>query len=72
VYPALLPKNLISFDVNRFIYFFLWVQFSLQCKGVGRVMHYTLFIFENFWTKFGLKLLFRIPNISENFARFVE
>ena len=28
------------------------------------------FIFEDFWTKFGLKLLFTIPSVLENFASF--
>ena len=41
-------------------------------KRIGRASVLYTFILENFWTKFGLKALFIIPSICENFLVFVE
>jgi len=48
-----------------FLSFFIEAQISLPYKRMGNQL-----ILENFFTKVGLKLLLRIPNILENFASF--
>ena len=48
---------------------FLIVQNSLPYKRMGRASALYAVILENFWTWFDLlKVLFRIPSISKNFA----
>jgi len=39
------------------------VQISLQYNSMGRTRVLYTFIVENFWTKVGLKVLFKIPTI---------
>jgi len=48
--------------VNRLLPFFLRVQISLPCR-VGTASALYTFIIEHFWTKFGLKALFKFPSI---------
>jgi hypothetical protein len=38
--------------------------------GTASKLH--TFILEDFWTKIGLKVLFRVPSISASFAAFVK
>ena len=70
VHPAVLLKNLIPVDVSRVYPFFLRVQISLPYRRMGRFSALYSFILENLWTKFCLKLLFRISSIWENFDSF--
>jgi len=57
-------KNFISIDANRFLFFFLRFQISLPFNEWGEPVHCVrTFILENFWTKVGLSVLFRIPSI---------
>jgi hypothetical protein len=53
-------ENLISIDVNDFLTFFLRVYISLPNERMGRDSVLYTFILENFWTKVGLKVFFRI------------
>jgi len=46
------------------------MQLPLPYKILGIANALYTFIFENFWTKFGLKMWFRIPSILENVAGF--
>ena len=53
-------------------YSFVWgsiYRFHIE-EWLQPVHH--LFIFEDFWTKFGLKVLFKIPTIWEHLTVFVE
>ena len=61
--PAAVLKNVISIDVSCFLSFFLRVQISLPCKRNGRASALHTFMLENFWTRDGLKVLFRIPSV---------
>jgi len=72
VHPTLLLKNLISTDVDHFLPFFLRVQISLPYKRIGKVSALHTCILENFSTKFGLKVLFRILSIWKIFLVIVE
>ena len=58
-------QNFFSVDVSRFLSFCLRVQISLPYKRM-RGASALYFILENFWTKVGLKVLFRIPSIWAN------
>ena len=68
--PAVLLKNFTSTDVNRFLFLFLWVQISLPYKRMGRANTVYTSIPENFWTTCSFKMLFRIPSVWANLARF--
>ena len=57
---------------QSFLSFFLSVQISLPYKRTGRVNALYTVMLGNFRTKFGLKVLFRVPSIWENFVTFVE
>jgi len=48
--------------------FFPGIQILLPYKRKGTASALCTFILENFWTKFGLKVLFRIPSIWTNFT----
>jgi hypothetical protein len=54
------------------IYPFLSFKVSLPYRRLRRDSALYTFIFENFWIKVGLKALFRIRNIWEKVASFVE
>jgi hypothetical protein len=47
-------------DVSCFLFFFIRVKISLPYKKNRRASKLHTFILENFWTKVGLKVLFRI------------
>ena len=70
LYPAVLLKNFISIEVNRLLSFSWRVRISLPYKRMGTASAFRTFIPEIFWTKVGLKVLFRIPSICANFASF--
>ena len=61
VYPSMLLKNFISFDVNHFYPFVMRFKFSLQYRRMAIALY--TFILEYFWAKVGLKLLFKILSI---------
>ena len=64
VYPAvLLKKNFISIHVNRLLSFCMRAQISLSCRRKRTASALYTFIVEDFWSKIGLKLLFRISNM---------
>ena len=67
MYPAVLLKNFILIDVNPFSSYFLRVQTSLRYKTMGEPVHYILCSW-NFWTKFGLKVLFIISILDVQLA----
>jgi hypothetical protein len=50
--------------------FFLRHQISLSYKRMGRASELYTFILQNFWVEDGLKVMFRIPSIRENFVSF--
>jgi len=68
VYPAVLLKILIFFDVSRFLSIFPGIQILLPYKRKGTASTLCTFILENFWVKFGSKAFFRIPSIGTNFT----
>jgi hypothetical protein len=70
MYPATLPKNVISIAVNRFLSFRLGIYISLPFRRMGTGSAFFTFILEDFWTKCGLKVLFRIPSIGAHFGSF--
>jgi hypothetical protein len=55
---------------QSFLSLLLRVQISLPYKGMGSTSPLYTFILANFWTNFGIKLLFRIQSVWENFASF--
>jgi len=60
-----------NLDVNRFYpFFFVRVQITLAYKRMWKAGAFYTEILKNLWTKIGLKVLFRIPNIWANFASF--
>jgi hypothetical protein len=67
VYPAVLLKKLISIDVSHF---FILLPEGPNFASMGRASAFYTFILEYFWTKVGLKVLFRIHSILANFANF--
>ena len=60
MYTAVLLINFISIS---FLFFFLRVQNSLPYRRMGTATALYTFILEDFWTKVGLKFIFRIPSI---------
>ena len=70
VYVAGPLKNFISIDVNHFLSFFLRAQIWFPCKRIWMATGLYTFIPEDFWTKVCLKVLYKIPSIWINFARF--
>jgi hypothetical protein len=50
--------------------FLLRPQISLPYKRMGRSSWLYTFVPENFWTKIGLKIMFRVPSIWEIYAYF--
>ena len=67
VYPAVLLKNFISIYVNRLLSFCMRAQISLSCRRMRTASALYTFIVEDFWSKIGLKLFFRISNMWEIF-----
>jgi len=53
--------------MSNFLSSFLRVRISLQYDRMERASVLYTFILENLWTTVGLKVLFIIPSISENF-----
>ena len=68
--PAVLLKNFILINVTVF-YLFIWgSKFRFHIEEWGGASALYTFILESFWTKVGLKVLFRIPSIWKNSASF--
>jgi len=59
--PFVVLKYFTSIEVIVFI-FFLSFEISLPYKRIETASELYTFIFENIWSKFGLKEFFRIPN----------
>ena len=55
-------KNFISIDANLCYHVFQGSKFRFHLKN-GPVHYVHTFNLENFWTKIGLRVLFRIPSI---------
>ena len=69
-YPSLLLKNLTSTDINRFLSFCLRVQISHPYIKTGSASALYTLMLADFWTKLGLKALFKISSIWKNFVSF--
>ena len=65
VYPIVLLKNFITIDVSCSLFIWLSVQILIPYTRMWAAGALQL-IFGDFWTKVGLKLLFKTPSIWEN------
>jgi hypothetical protein len=70
VYPSVL-NNFISVDVSRFYHFAWGSKFHFNVRRMRSASALYIFILEDFWTKVGLNVLFRIPSIWTNLATFL-